>query len=199
MGQFALGIRSLVLKAAVFIVMAALLAWALGGTLWPKPARVNFYPGSYFGRDLIWRLSVRDAGGTNSAVDPEDFIRWELAYREKNDDKSHVLKGLEGLEWIDVAGPVFVDGKLYVGARPFNPSHSGSSWEILVLGDDQQIIERSSIPDRLAVEQQLARVAAGLPIQDAETILQQRPAVLDPQTNSADESTLKPRLNADDH
>jgi hypothetical protein len=36
------------------------------------------------------------------------------------------------------------------------------------------------MPDRLAVEQQLARIAAGLPIQDAKTIAQQRAAVLDP-------------------
>ncbi len=36
MGQVYLGFRSLLFKIAVFVVMAALLAWALGGTLWPK-------------------------------------------------------------------------------------------------------------------------------------------------------------------
>lgn len=36
MGQVYLGFRSLLVKIAIFVVMAALLAWALGGTLWPK-------------------------------------------------------------------------------------------------------------------------------------------------------------------
>ena len=36
MGQIYLGFRSLLVKIAIFVVMAALLAWALGGTLWPK-------------------------------------------------------------------------------------------------------------------------------------------------------------------
>jgi len=38
MGQVALGFRSLLFRALVFFIMAALLAWALGGTLWPRPA-----------------------------------------------------------------------------------------------------------------------------------------------------------------
>lgn len=38
MGQVYLGFRSLLFKIAVFVVMAALLAWALGGTLWPRVA-----------------------------------------------------------------------------------------------------------------------------------------------------------------
>ena len=36
MGQLALGFQSLLFKLAIFVVMAALLAWALGGTLWPR-------------------------------------------------------------------------------------------------------------------------------------------------------------------
>jgi hypothetical protein len=38
MGQVILGFRSLLVKIAVFVVMAAMLAWILGGTLWPKTA-----------------------------------------------------------------------------------------------------------------------------------------------------------------
>lgn len=37
MGQILLGFRSLALKIAVFVALAALLAWTLGGTLWPRP------------------------------------------------------------------------------------------------------------------------------------------------------------------
>ena len=38
MGQVILGFRSLLVKIAVFVVMASMLAWILGGTLWPKTA-----------------------------------------------------------------------------------------------------------------------------------------------------------------
>ena len=40
MGQVALGFRSLLVRAAVFFIMAALLAWALGGTLGPRAVGV---------------------------------------------------------------------------------------------------------------------------------------------------------------
>ena len=35
--QLFLGFRSLAVKILIFVIMAALLAWALGGTLWPRP------------------------------------------------------------------------------------------------------------------------------------------------------------------
>jgi hypothetical protein len=43
MGQFTLGLRSLLIRSTIFVVMAALLAWALGGTLFPRPAISDFH------------------------------------------------------------------------------------------------------------------------------------------------------------
>ena len=40
MGQVALGLRSLAYRLVVFVIMAAMLAWILGGTLWPRPQSV---------------------------------------------------------------------------------------------------------------------------------------------------------------
>ena len=37
MGQVVLGFRSLAVKLAVFVALATVLAWILGGTLWPRP------------------------------------------------------------------------------------------------------------------------------------------------------------------
>jgi hypothetical protein len=59
MGQVALGLRSLVIRIVVFVVMAALLAWTLGGTLWPRPVSAMQRPvinvgGSQWG----WRVTV---------------------------------------------------------------------------------------------------------------------------------------------
>ncbi|MDP7069940.1 MAG: hypothetical protein QF561_01155 [Phycisphaerales bacterium] len=80
MGQVALGLRSLVVRTIVFVVMAALLAWALGGTLWPRPVSAIQRPvvdasGSQWG----WMVTV-------SSVDQEVFYtlarrregQWEL-------------------------------------------------------------------------------------------------------------------------
>ena len=75
MGQVALGLRSLVVRIIVFVVMAALLAWALGGTLWPRPVSAIQRPvinaaGSQWG----WMVTVDSA-------DQEVF--YTLARRQK--------------------------------------------------------------------------------------------------------------------
>jgi hypothetical protein len=57
---------------------------------------------------------------------------------------------------------------------------------IVTIDSAGQIVDRTGIPDRLAVEQQLQRLQAGLELQSAQVILGQRQAVLDPQPNSAE-------------
>ncbi len=57
MGQFALGIRSLLIKGAVFFVMAALLAWTLGGALWPRTPQVAVGPVTFAGGQYELQLS----------------------------------------------------------------------------------------------------------------------------------------------
>ena len=74
MGQVALGLRSLVVRIIVFVVMAALLAWALGGTLWPRPVHAVQRP-------------VVDAGGQQwgwrVTIDPtSQEVMYHLARRE---------------------------------------------------------------------------------------------------------------------
>ena len=70
MGQLALGIRSLLLRSAVFVVLAALLAWVLGGTLFPAPQRVNLPSWSWGGAAWNWRVtgSASDAGPVEWAL-----------------------------------------------------------------------------------------------------------------------------------
>jgi len=54
MGQVILGFRSLLVKIAVFVAMASMLAWILGGTLWPKTAvRIVGEPVELGGRRLV--------------------------------------------------------------------------------------------------------------------------------------------------
>ena len=80
MGQFALGIRSLLIRLAVFFVMAVLLAWALGGTLWPR-AEVIDLDAMYF--------ADPDADGV------DNFSEYALGGIPKYDDADTVLPSSE--------------------------------------------------------------------------------------------------------
>ncbi|MDG2477987.1 MAG: hypothetical protein P8M32_08850 [Phycisphaerales bacterium] len=84
MGQVALGLRSLGVRIVVFFIMAALLAWALGGTLWPWPVSAIQRP-------------VINAGGTQwgwlVTVDPASLeVFYDLAKRD--DDGWEPIEGV---------------------------------------------------------------------------------------------------------
>lgn len=62
MGQVALGFRSLLVKIAIFMVMASLLAWALGGTLFPRPVTAIQTPIlNAGGSDWAWQVRIEPA------------------------------------------------------------------------------------------------------------------------------------------
>ena len=92
MGQVALGFRSLLIKAAIFFVMAGLLAWVLGGALFPQPTIVNL-PGA---GEVYWRVS---SGGKING------LQWSL------------MKGDQEIKtgrWQSAVGPVIVDGVSWI-------------------------------------------------------------------------------------
>lgn len=174
MGQFALGIRSLLVKATIFVVLAALLAWALGGTLFPKPETSDLdYRAVSFGGDTMyyWRVLV---GGKKDGE-----IRWHLM----SIDSAYEKRTVEETQFVEVAGPIATTDGLYYAGRT---EARDSPWRI-VKRDAAGATKSWPMPDRLAVEQQLARVASGLPLQDSATITQQRSRVLDPAADRADE------------
>lgn len=177
MGQVALGFRSLLIKCAVFFVMAALLAWALGGTLWPR-AEVADFDSLSFGKDeWFWRLTV---GGRERGA-----VRWRLMKRPIGVEQNPVP--IDDRAWVDAAGPIATDEAIYYAGRAsLNPEES---WRLerIPLGAEEPGRERTTIllPDRLAVERQLARIKAGLPVQDATAIRNDRDAVLDPALRAA--------------
>lgn len=166
MGQVTLGLRSLAFKLAVFVVMAALLAWALGGTLWPRAEQVRMDDIEFGGSEWYWRLSV---GGSESQT-----IRWHLI---RSDGESNTP--VDEQAWAEAAGLVTLDGSLYAAAR-FPTSESGSGWVVRELDASGRTVAEHPMPDRLAVEQQMARLRQGKGLQGIETILRQRDRVLDP-------------------
>jgi hypothetical protein len=185
MGQFALGIRSLLIKAAVFVALAALLAWVLGGTLFPRPSRAEVLALAANGYEWYWRVSVYGDRALEAAM-PEEHIQWELLWKERNSAKLHVL---EDRTWYEVAGPILRENRLYFGGRPADVASSRSQWMIACVDDQRKVVERWPMPDRLAVEQQLARLEAGFALQDVKAILAQRELVLDPPAKMVEEST----------
>ena len=117
MGQLALGFRSLFIKAGVFFVMAGLLAWALGGTLFPKPTIVNLSGAG----EVHWQVA---SGGEIHG------LQWTLM-RGKHEIKSG--------HWQAAIGPVVVDGELWVATGNAN------QWKVSKVTDDS-VEEVSTIP-----------------------------------------------------
>lgn len=93
MGQLALGFRSLLIKAIIFFVMAGLLAWSLGGWLFPKPTIVDL---PKVVGDYHWRVS----SGTQI-----EGLQWSLI----RGDQEFTIGLLQS-----VVGPVIVDGVTWI-------------------------------------------------------------------------------------
>ena len=111
MGQLALGFRSLLVKAAIFFVMAGLLAWALGGTLFPR--NLNFSGAG----EVHWKASL---GGDI------DGMQWTLMKGDQELAVGH---------WQSVVGPVIVEGATW------SATGNAGQWSFLkVMGDSVEEI-----------------------------------------------------------
>ena len=162
MGQIALGFRSLFVKVAIFFAMASLLAWALGGTLWPRAESADLGGVDFDAQAWYWRISV---GGRE-----ENRVRWQLMVRDDAAEDAPI----DERTWAEVAGPVVGSDGMYYGTL----AHSGGWSVIRRTAAGEETVH--AMPDRLAVERQLARVDADLPVQAPDVIEAQRPRVLAP-------------------
>ena len=173
--QVMLGLRSLLVKLAIFFVMAALLAWALGGTLFPRPEIVDHSRVTFQGTE--WWLRML-AGG-----DQPGAVRWYLM--ERTGGKSFVQPSLHPDEthpgWLDATGPIIASDRMYVG---FQDARSG--WQIAVFEQAAPLTEVVPVLDRLAVERQFARLRRDLPLQTIDQERTLRSEVLDLSTTSSD-------------
>jgi hypothetical protein len=134
--------------------MAALLAWALGGTLWPRAETYDFPAVRFDDRDWNWRVAV---GGRNGEREP---IRYLLLMAEPGRDP----RRFDDRTWVDAAGPVVADGALYVAGRAsFEP---GEPWWLMRIDNAEADAPAATIelPDRLAVEQKLGRLREDAPV-----------------------------------
>lgn len=175
MGQLVLGFRSLFVKIAVFVVFAALLAWILGGTLWPKPHFVDSAAVSFDGGQWFWRQVIQGDRRQPAAV------HWRLmAY----DGEMEEAKPFDDSIWHERSGqPLAVRGSLYYACRADDVDNG--RWRIIQVGADDAT-HVHPMPDAFAVDVQMMRLANGLSLADPKTIAIHQRELLEPDAVPAD-------------
>ena len=174
MGQIYLGFRSLAVKLVVFFLMAAMLAWILGGTLWPTLTMGVVQP------------TVEAKGITFGIVDQiyEGNVTYGIARIDANGKPTFAYPRPDQKQpqFIGAIPPVVsLDGDTVafgVCAR----SSEGPQWRVYVIEDPASWPGPSTnfeMIDQLEAARQLARFASGLAIQDEATQRSVRQDVLD--------------------
>ena len=135
MGQIALGFRSLLIRLTIFFVMALLLAWALGGTLWPRPVTATAM--SIESGGVVWNWDVRITSYSEPA------LTWILSMGDAGDSHGG---------WLGVEG--FVEGSdgLYTAAE--DPKQG---WQILQLQADGGFKVVAAVASRAEANRDLLR------------------------------------------
>ncbi|MAC18322.1 MAG: hypothetical protein CMJ23_01355 [Phycisphaerae bacterium] len=159
MGQVYLGFRSLLVKIAVFVVMAALLAWALGGTLWPKTVtRLVGVPVVVDGTmmTLVDQIGAERSTFGLGVLDSQGTL---VECWPRPESKTP--------EWIEALSPVSTpDGSAGgVAARTIE------RWTVWFFDDGERRLQGPGLrcfetESRLEAATQLDRIARGLPLED---------------------------------
>ncbi|MSR17730.1 MAG: hypothetical protein EXS00_00925 [Phycisphaerales bacterium] len=124
MGIVALGFRSLLIRAAVFFAMAAMLTWILGGTLWPAKQVITMTPFAHAGKE--WAVQLM---GEKSRAGPAEC---QLVSIDESGELT-VIDGCLPQPWYWIEGPVLLDGSLLLGVADAD----GNLW---LLRFDKQLV-----------------------------------------------------------
>ena len=156
MGQVALGFRSLLVRAAVFFVMAALLAWALGGTLWPRAVGVMLDRVSFEGKE--WARQAKVDESATAEVEPErPSLEFSLWHERKEDPGVFFsYEPLAGEIFTEMLPLLVVDGHLIVAAFHDQPSQ----WKIYRINASHELGEVMVYADRLALVEEWTRLSS---------------------------------------
>lgn len=171
MWQVVLGLRSLLVKIAVFVVMAALLAWALGGTLWPRTSiRKIGTPVVCNGVPVVLVHQVREPRATYgiARVGAEgEIVERTPKVEEMTPAWRDAMTVVASPDGSAAAFAFQVVDRWMVGVIESPADLAGGGWR------EVEVI------DRLEAARQLARFAAGLPLQDEPTQRAARETVLE--------------------
>ena len=156
MGQVALGFRSLLVRAAVFFVMAALLAWALGGTLWPRAVGVLLDEVSFAGTEWAWRAKV-DESPKPPGKPGRPSLEFSL-WQERAEDPG-IFSGYVPLAqetFTEMLPLLVVDQDLIVAAFHYQPEQ----WKIYRINATHELGEAVVYANRLAMVEEWTRLSA---------------------------------------
>ncbi len=122
MGQATLAFRNLLVRAAIFVLLAAILAWFVGGTLFGKH-RVTFPAITWDGRG--WAAQVIGNG-----TRPEE-IQWRLLWN-LGDDEWTIAPISETGKWRQLVGPYVDEQGLWMKiAVHGSPTTSDLQWSLI--------------------------------------------------------------------
>ncbi len=184
MSQVLLGVRNLSVRIAVFVVLAALLVWFLGGSLLPRANEI-----------VVGTVDVGRAGEGLGRVRLVEVVhpraslpseRVTFAVEAEGEGVASSI-GLDGFERCTTL-PVLVEAGSLVSvadASAFRRAYfvarqaGGTDWSLYAIGGYESCPrEVHAYPDRYEAERQLARLVAGLEAQDPATAAAARDAAL---------------------
>lgn len=145
MSQLALGLRSLLIRLAVFFVLAATLAWILGGTLFPSSQSVTFPPFSVGSSTYAWRVTghAQDAGP----------VTWTLV--RFTAEGARAVPVAVNAPWIRTWGPHLHAGGALLGVESGAPGDAAGLWVVSLSTDGstgaQKVSDESELLGTLRV------------------------------------------------
>ena len=177
MSQVLLGFRNLAFRIAIFVVLAAILAWLLGGNL--------------FARNQVIAVGAATTGAGEGRVDvrleqvivpmtdlPSDRMYFRVGFDgEGGKGESDRLAQASPLLEVDAGG---INRAVWFAGEPLKDGGGASGvWRVYRITPyatrPEMMLE---VADRLEAERQLARLKAGLPLQSQEAAIGARDAVL---------------------
>lgn len=171
MWQVVLGLRSLLVKIAIFVTMAALLAWALGGTLWPRTSIRAIGDAVRCGdAEVVLVHQVRTPRATYgiATVDANgEIVERTPKVEEMTPAWRDAMTVVASPDGSTAAFAFQIADRWMIGVIESPADLAGGGWR------DVEVI------DRLEAARQLARFAAGLSLQDEPTQRAARETVLE--------------------
>jgi len=137
--QLLLGLRSLAIRIVIFVVLAGLFAWMIGGSIFPGSQVVNLP--SFQWRQQAWNLQV--TGNGNRAAP----VRWRLLSVDAKGEVVEHTFGIEGI-WRQVHGPLVHAGGMMIAAHA--ERDGASSWWIGSISNDGVVNARAAASEQEA-------------------------------------------------
>jgi len=137
--QLLLGLRSLAIRIVIFVVLAGVFAWLIGGSIFPGSQVVNLP--SFQWRQQAWNMQV--TGNGNRAAP----VRWRLLCSDARGDVAEQSLGIEGI-WREVHGPLVHAGGMLIAAHAERDGSTG--WWIGSMSNDGTVNARAAASEQEA-------------------------------------------------